>query len=833
MPPQDDHLVAPPSAFLGKHMRDVLPADLSETFQASIERVVQTGESITHDYQLVIQGQLRHFEARMVKCGATEVLSVVRDVTDRIRAEAALRQSEANYRLLAENTTDMIGRLTPDGICRYASPASRFILGLEPADLIDKSVWQYIHPNDQGWLAEVLGGSSFIRRDTITAAYRAVRPDGREVWHETVISPLLDPASHEVMELVVNVRDITERKRAEEARRQSEENYRSLFENASIGIFHSSPDGWFLRANPALAQMLGYASPDELMSSITDIGTQLYVDANKRTNLLEATLQREGWVYAEDHYRRKDGSEIIGSLAVRRVINPDSTVAYLEGFIEDITERRHVEEALRNNQELFALFMQHSPIYAFIKESSPTVSRVIQSSENYIDMIGIPGHMMVGKTMDELFPPEVAAKFTADDWAVVSNGKVLKLDEDLNGRHYTTIKFPIIQGDKTLLAGYTIDITERQRAEEALRESEARYRALFEAADDAIFVNRVHADTPGEIIAVNDVACVRLGYSREDLLTLPISQYDSMEHMEQLGPVSEQLRTVGRATFERVHVARDGHRIPVEISARRFELNGLPVILSIARDITARKRAEAALQQALQRERELNMMKTQFVSMVSHEFRTPLTAIQSTSDLLKHYGQRFSEEKKQSYLERMQAAIKRMTTMLDEMLILGRAESGKLDFNPAPIDLEWFCRTLTDEVQLSSDVEHSIVFSIDGDGHEVCLDENLLRHILTNLLSNAIKYSPAGDTITLAVTCNRQQTTFQVIDHGIGIPPEEQARLFETFYRASNVGSIQGTGLGLAIVKRSVDLHHGTITFSSEPDHGSTFVVTLPSANAA
>jgi diguanylate cyclase (GGDEF)-like protein/PAS domain S-box-containing protein len=136
--------------------------------------------------------------------------------------------------------------------------------------------------------------------------------------------------------------------------------------------------------------------------------------------------------------------------------------------IRDVTERKQAEEALRENQELFSLFMKHSPIYAFIKEVTPTASRVLQASENYEQMIGIPGRDMMGKTMEELFPAESAAKFTADDRAVISNGQVLKLDEELNGRNYTTIKFPIVQGDKTLLAGYTIDITERKLAEKEI-----------------------------------------------------------------------------------------------------------------------------------------------------------------------------------------------------------------------------------------------------------------------------------------------------------------------------------------------------------------------------
>jgi diguanylate cyclase (GGDEF)-like protein/PAS domain S-box-containing protein len=174
---------------------------------------------------------------------------------------------------------------------------------------------------------------------------------------------------------------------------------------------------------------------------------------------------------AEKRYLRKDGATIWVNLTVSLLSDmAEEPVSFLR-IVEDITERKQAEEALRETNELLSLFMKHSPIYAFIKQVTSTESRVMLASENYQDMIGIPGSEMAGKTMEQLFPPEFAAKITADDWTVVSGGKALKLDEDLNDRSYTTIKFPIFQGGKDLLAGYTIDITERKQAEDELNRS--------------------------------------------------------------------------------------------------------------------------------------------------------------------------------------------------------------------------------------------------------------------------------------------------------------------------------------------------------------------------
>ncbi len=183
--------------------------------------------------------------------------------------------------------------------------------------------------------------------------------------------------------------------------------------------------------------------------------------------------------------------------------------------------------------------------------------------------------------------------------------------------------------------------------------------------------------------------------------------------------------------------------------------------------------------------------------------------------------------------------------MLNDILLLGKAEAGKLEFSPTPLDLVQWCRHLVEDLQLVNKNQQVIHFTYhnhstkaaqgtsEGDSSELnpsllLLDEKLLRHILGNLLSNALKYSSQGSIVQLALTCLNDKAIFQIQDQGIGIPSEDQSRLFESFHRAGNVGTIQGTGLGLAIVKQCVDLHRGEITFTSEVGKGTMFTVTLP-----
>jgi signal transduction histidine kinase len=214
--------------------------------------------------------------------------------------------------------------------------------------------------------------------------------------------------------------------------------------------------------------------------------------------------------------------------------------------------------------------------------------------------------------------------------------------------------------------------------------------------------------------------------------------------------------------------------------------------------------------------------------MASHEFRTPLTTIFSSAELLQHYSQTWSEDKKLKHYNRIEAAVKRMTELLDDVLLYSKAESGKLEFNPKPLVLKDFCSDLVEEIQLGIGENHKITFIYSGPCNNACMDEKLLLHILTNLLTNAIKYSPQDTTILFSCYCEKREVIFEIKDEGIGIPPEDQKRLFESFHRAKNVGTIPGTGLGLAIVQKSVELHGGRITCTSEVGVGTTFRVTLP-----
>ena len=253
-----------------------------------------------------------------------------------------------------------------------------------------------------------------------------------------------------------------------------------------------------------------------------------------------------------------------------------------------------------------------------------------------------------------------------------------------------------------------------------------------------------------------------------------------------------------------------------------------PAILITAIDVTKYKQQQAETDRALIMEQELCQNKTKFVSMVSHEFRTPLNIISFSTSLLKRYLNQWDEAKQLKYLNRLQTAVEQLGSLMDEVLIIGRAEAGKLEFNPQLFDLDLFCHHLLTEINLSQKCEREINFVNQSQQKAILADKNLLKLVLVNLLGNAIKYSADHHRIQFIVASERQKIVLKIVDRGIGIPIKEQSLIFEPFYRSSNVGDLPGNGLGLAIVKKIVELQGGKMSLVSEINIGSTFIIEIP-----
>lgn len=369
------------------------------------------------------------------------------------------------------------------------------------------------------------------------------------------------------------------------------------------------------------------------------------------------------------------------------------------------------------------------------------------------------------------------------------------------------------------------EISEHQRTQEVLVESEAKLSFIIQNSSDIIAI----LDRDGTIKYKSPSTQEILGFTPEELEG---KKHFDLIHPEDYQKAIESFQK-GLNNPEKTQISeyrfrhKDGSWRYLE-TKNNFLDHQINKIVINSRDVTERKQVDEEFQKALKKERELIELKSRFVSMVSHEIRTPLNVILASTQILERYSDKWSSEKKNEFFSRIKEAVKKMTELLNDVLLLGKAEFGKKDFNPLPIDLAQFCNELVSEMKLGAGGKHNVIFVNKSQGANAYVDKKLLRHILGNLLSNAIKYSPQGSRVHLELSCQDTEAIFEVQDDGIGIPPEDQAKLFESFYRASNAKNLPGTGLGLAVVKQSVDLHGGKIAVNSEVGVGTTFKVTLP-----
>ena len=378
------------------------------------------------------------------------------------------------------------------------------------------------------------------------------------------------------------------------------------------------------------------------------------------------------------------------------------------------------------------------------------------------------------------------------------------------------------------------DISERRRLDQELKTALTQREAILETT--AVGVTFLKGR---RYQWLNRTLAAMLGYSPAELLGQETRvHYPSDEDFEHIGELAyAQIAQTGSFSLEARMRRKDGELIWVQLDGSAIDRNR-PQEGSVwtYADITQRKAADAEARRTLVRERELGELKTRFVSMASHEFRTPLATILSSAELIEHYGEKITHRERQEIMADLVVAVKRMQGMLEDMLTVGQADAGKLKLNLQALDIAALCRKLVTEMHTSDAGQHAIEFEApighDAFSQLVMLDERLVRHIASNLLANACKYSPAGSVVVLTLDRRHDESgdhlILRVSDEGIGIPPSDLPRLFESFHRGSNVGNRQGSGLGLAIVKHAVDLHHGKIEVAIMPGAGTQFTISLP-----
>ncbi|MGB3799795.1 MAG: PAS domain-containing sensor histidine kinase [Lewinella sp.] len=384
-----------------------------------------------------------------------------------------------------------------------------------------------------------------------------------------------------------------------------------------------------------------------------------------------------------------------------------------------------------------------------------------------------------------------------------------------------------------------------------------RLRALFEMATDGI----ITMNEGGVMEDVNRAACELFGYAAEELrgqkVNMLMAQHDRTHHDEYLDRYQHtripHIIGIGREVTGR---HKSGREFPLRLAVSEAVLDDGTIYTGILHDLTeyhaSRKRVEdlnrdleskviertaalqereAELQRALSKERELNELKSRFLSMASHEFKTPLSTLLSSAELIEMYTKSDQQDKRQKHLDRIKGTINQLTEVLNDFLSISQLEQGMTRYLPESVDLRSLL-SLSIEASEGQLKPGQVIRLITSEDHcPLVTDPKMLRHVLLNLLSNAAKYSPADATIVLRSQLVNDQLRLSVEDQGIGIPREDQSYLFDRFFRARNVENIPGSGLGLHIVANYVDLLGGSVSFTSEESRGTTFSVDLPCAS--
>jgi PAS domain S-box-containing protein len=701
-----------------------------------------------------------------------DLICVCRDISPRKQAEQLLEEQRRFLRSVIDNNPNCIFVKDPDGKFLLVNQAMADFHNTIVQELVGKTDTEYYSDAELTQLKES-DKTVLTELQPIEVLEASVRKStGEECYFQTIKLPLIAP-NGELRGLLSVATDITERKLAQDALQQQIERERLI--NAISQRIRESLD-----------------LQEILTVTVAEIQELLHVD---RALIYRILADGTGKVIAEAI--TLGCSSILNLSFPIESFPPDCYQRYLNGNIYALTDRR-----LREQPSCMIQFMEDMQVYAKL------VVPIIQQGVLWGLLIV---HQCSGSREWKTWEIELLQ--------VLAN------------------QLAIATKQSSLYAQLQIELNERKQAEAELLQVKERLQFLIASSPAAIYTARPSIQSTPNYISENVFNI--FGYTAEEFLNNP-EFWISRIHPEDTAQVLQNLPQVfskGYHSHEYRWKHRDGeYRWMFDQLKLVYDRDGLPLeVIGLWIDISDRKQAEVEIRKALEKEKELSELKSRFISMTSHEFRTPLAVIASSAGILKNFSHKLDEKQKQKHLQCIQTYIQHTTQLLDDILLINKAEAGKLAFNPAPLDIVDFCRSLVEELQLSAPT-HRIVFSsqylhsslAQGGGFVACMDKKLLRQIISNLLSNSIKYSQNGTNVQLKVLINTDTVIFQIKDEGIGISQEEQQHIFESFFRASNVGNAPGTGLGLSIVQKCIELHGGEIMVFSEIGVGTTFRVELP-----
>ncbi len=643
---------------------------------------------------------------------------------------------------------------------------------------------------------------------------------------------------------------------AEKARQASEARYQTTLMSIGDGVIVTNTTGQVTLLNPVAEALTGWTQEEAFEKPLEEVFLIINEDTRQSVSDPVSQVLRKGTVVGLANHTlllSKSGQEIPIADSAAPVQDDKGNLIGVVLVFRDQTDERAARQALRESETYIRTVLDNLPVGVAVNSVDPKVT-FSYVNDNFVKCYRTTREALAGPDafweavyedteFREIIKQRVLEDVASGDPERMHWDDVPLTRQGAETTYISAMNVPI-HGTQLMLS-IVWDTTKRKQAEDEIRhlnadleqrvndrtaqliQAKERIEAILNSSSDII----VLCGSDGTIDQVNPAFDTAFHIEPDAFLGERLSALVAPQDVTLIEQtVAEVIETGQSGRIELT--AQVAGAVPFEADAVLSPLiqqaDQVTGIVCTLRDITDRKRIEAQLRDLLQHAMEMNEMKTRFVSMASHQFRTPLAVIRSAADLLNQYGERLSNEEKMQRFAHIQRQVDQMVELLDAVLMIGRAESGLLDFKPEQVDVIALCQTLVTDFEEAIGQSHALRFTHSGDCSTTTADPRLLRNILDNLLSNAIKYSPQGSTVTLDLTCGADTTVLNVMDQGIGIRPKDQKHLFEAFYRAANTGSVPGTGLGLAIVKQLVTLHGGTITFTSQEGHGTTFSIRIP-----
>jgi PAS domain S-box-containing protein len=733
------------------------------------------------------------------------------------RLEEALEQLAA---IVQSSDDAIIGKTLGGMIISWNSGAER-VYGYSSVEVVGRHMSILLPPNHPDEVSQFL---ERISRGERIDHYETVRmrKDGQLIYVSLTISPIKD-ATGKIVGASTVARDISGHKRMEEALRESEGRLRIILESVQTGIVIIDPETHrIIDANSVAVKLIG-APKEQIIGSgchryicpaekgrcpITDLGQ--IVD-NKERVLLTA------------------GGEICPIIKTVVPVMLGGREHLLESFI-DITERKRTEEALRESENKYRKIFENVQDVFYQADNGGNIIDISPSIERYS---GYTREELIGKPVGKIyFNPQDRITLLK---AIGEKGEVVDYEVRLKSKDnrliYTSVNTHILldsAGKPIGVEGTLRDITERKRAEEALQESEERYRALVESSTDAILM----LDKERKIISSNQAFLDLFGYEKSEIEGKSIRIiHPSDDSFKSFGDLAyPTIEKVGffRAEWDFIRKGAMPFVAETVTSVIRSTAGATVGFVSIIRDITERKRTEEALVRQHSELEILNETKDRFLGIAAHDLRNPLTVVDVSTQILK---KNTTEPIHLTLLNNIGRSTQKMLALINAFLDVSKIQSGKLEIRPEDVDVAQFLRECYDENEMIGRQKGiASVLSVPEDIGYARFDKERMHQAVDNLLSNAFKYSNPNTTVTLGAKRSDRGLEIRVEDQGVGIEDEDLPLLFEEFSKASAqpTGGESSHGLGLAIVKRVVELQGGRIEAKSNPGGGAVFTITLP-----